>query len=140
MSQTLREAIEAWVEGLGGRGVEVDDLQLPGYARLAEAQETIQDYETARSLAPEFRDHRSEFSEKLRVMIERGLAMPDVEYRSARSAAAELGEPLAARLSDYDAVLTPSATGVPPVGIESTGNALFCECGRSSARRRCRFR
>ncbi len=119
-------AIEAWVEGLGGRGVEVDDLQLPGYARLAEAQETIQDYETARSLAPEFRDHRSEFSEKLRVMIERGLAMPDVEYRSARSAAAELGEPLAARLSDYDAVLTPSATGVPPVGIESTGNALFC--------------
>jgi Asp-tRNA(Asn)/Glu-tRNA(Gln) amidotransferase A subunit family amidase len=119
-------AIEAWVEGLRGRGVEVDDLELPGYERLAEAQETIQDYETARSLAPEFRDHRPEFSEKLRDMIERGLAMPEVDYRSARSAAAELGVPLTARLSDYDAVLTPSATGVPPVGIASTGNPLFC--------------
>ena len=121
-----RVAIEAWVEDARGRGVAVDDLELADYARLAEAQEVIQDYETARSLAPEFRDHRSELSSTLGDAIERGLRMPEHEYAGARAAAAELSGGLMSRLAEYDAVLTPSTTGVPPVGIESTGNPIFC--------------
>lgn len=121
-----RVTIEEWVEGARGRGMAVGEVQLPGYARLAEAQETIQDYETARSLAPEFRDHRSELSSTLRDVIERGLDMAEHEYRGARAVAAELGGGLVSRLAEYDALLTPSTTGVPPVGIESTGDPLFC--------------
>lgn len=111
-------AIEQWVADL-------EQVELPGYARLAEAQELIQEFETARSLAAEL-EHRDLLSEILLRIIERGLEIPEADYRAARAAVVELGAPLVAALAGYDAVLTPSATGVPPVGIESTGDPLFC--------------
>ena len=118
--------IEKWIEEAHARGVRIDHLELPGYARLAEAHETIQLYETARSLSPELRDHEAELSDTLRHKIERGLDLSEGHYGGARSVGAGLSRPLVERLAGYDAVLTPSATGVPPVGIESTGDPLFC--------------
>ena len=113
-------AIEEWVGDL-----RIDEVELPGYRRLVEAQELIQEFETARSLAPEL-EHRALLSESLVCLIDRGLQISEVDYRAARAAAVDPGGPLVSRLTGYDAVLTPSATGVPPVGIVSTGDPLFC--------------
>ena len=113
-------AIEAWVGD-----ARIDEVELPGYRRLVEAQELIQEFETARSLGPEL-EHRALLSESLVSLVERGLRISEADYRSARAAAVDSCGPLVTRLAGYDAVLTPSATGVPPLGIESTGDALFC--------------
>ena len=70
--------------------------------------------------------HRALLSESLVCLIERGLRISEADYRAARAAAVDPGGPLVTRLAGYDAVLTPSATGVPPVGVASTGDPLFC--------------
>jgi Asp-tRNA(Asn)/Glu-tRNA(Gln) amidotransferase A subunit family amidase len=119
-------AIEAWLSAARSAGGEFDTLELPGYAELATAQETIQRYESARSLAPELRDHPEQRSQELRSALHDAAAIPSADYERARAQAAAAGPALIASLRGYDAVLTPSATGVPPLGLSFTGDPLFC--------------
>lgn len=113
-------AISAWLPAL------VDEVSLPGYARLVEAQDLIQRAESARALAPELRDHAAELSEPLRAMLQQGAALSEGDVRAAVAVVAELRPALVEVLRRYDGVLTPSTTGVPPSGRQSTGDSLFC--------------
>ena len=119
-------AIDAWLEAASADGVAIDSIELPGYAELARAQEAIQGYESARSLAPELASSPSGLSDALRAALRGGAAIPPTEYQDHLDRASRLAPALAAALARYDGVLTPSATGVPPVGLEFTGDPLFC--------------
>jgi Asp-tRNA(Asn)/Glu-tRNA(Gln) amidotransferase A subunit family amidase len=115
-----RVAIERAVAGLA------EEVELPDtFTALIEAQAGIQLYEAARALAPEYRRHPELLSDELRDALERGAAITDEGHRRNLRARDELGPPLLEVLAAYDGVFTPSATGVPPLGLESTGNPMF---------------
>ncbi len=105
----------------------IEDVSLPeGFEALVQAQTTIQMAESAVSLAPELDSTPELLSDELRAALIEGAAIPPGRYAAATETAAALGLPLAHALEGFDGVLTPSADGVPPVGLEFTGDPLFC--------------
>src|SRR5262249_55122673 len=78
-------------------------------------------------LRREWEHGRDGLSKALQARIERGRAVPGHEYLAARarvpSFLAALTELFEQR---YDAILTPSAAGTAPKGLESTGDPVFC--------------
>ncbi|HWH12750.1 MAG TPA: amidase [Solirubrobacteraceae bacterium] len=115
-------ALAAW-----DAGACLEDLELPrGFAELVAAQEVIQAFESAESLAEELATHGELLSDALRAALEAGAAIAPDTYATAKRAAAELGPAIGALLAGYDGVLTPSTTGTPPLGLEFTGDPRFC--------------
>jgi amidase len=112
-----REAIDA----LGIQEVQAP----PGFEALTEAQRTIQWFDSARSLADEYEQHPELLSDQLLDALREGRAMPPVLREQAGQTLARFGSPLVRWLEEFDAVLTPSTDGVPPVGLQFTGDPLF---------------
>lgn len=109
------------IEALGIRPVDAPD----GFEALTEAQRTIQWYDSARSLAVEYERHRDLLSPALVEALEEGRAMPATRRDEAEQTLARFGPPLVRWLEGFDAVLTPSTDGVPPLGLDFTGDPLF---------------
>lgn len=89
------------------------------------AQMTIQGYEVARTLGGEFENVPHLLSEALKVEIRRGLAISDHDYGTARDLARAARRRMAELLERYDVLLTPSASGAAPRGLQSTGSPDF---------------
>ena len=122
-----QNAIEAVADGAARAGADVEEIEpTPGFAELVAAQTTIQWAESAANLAAELAESPELLSDEVRAALQEGAAMPAETYGDAKRAAAEHGPPLAALLSGFDGVLTPSASGVPPLGLYFTGDPLFC--------------
>ena len=122
-----RGAIEAVARAAADAGAHVEEIEPPpGFAELVAAQTTIQWAESAVSLAPERSDSPELLSDEVRAALDEGAAMPAARYAEAKRTAAEHAPPLTTLLDRYDGVLTPSASGVPPVGLYFTGDPLFC--------------
>jgi amidase len=116
-----REAIER-VAG----GVSCDEVEIPGwFEELVSAQATLQLYEGARSLAREYEQSREQLSGVLLEALEAGRAVTPRARDDAERIRAELGPELFELLRGFDAILTPSATGVPSLGTHTTGDPLF---------------
>jgi Asp-tRNA(Asn)/Glu-tRNA(Gln) amidotransferase A subunit family amidase len=120
-------AIEAVAAGADSAGARVEEIDPPaGFAELVAAQTTFQWVESAASLAPELSRSPELLSDELRDALEKGAAMAASRYADAQGAVAAFSPPLAGLLDGYDGVLTPSAAGVPPVGLYFTGDPHFC--------------
>jgi Asp-tRNA(Asn)/Glu-tRNA(Gln) amidotransferase A subunit family amidase len=118
----VRAAIDAAVATLAARGATITELDLPAaFDDAIEAQRLIQLVETAHALT---RD-RAHLSAALGAAVDEGLRVPDRDYWRARTCVATAAGPCRAALEGVDAVLTPAATGVPPL-LPSTGDPLFC--------------
>jgi Asp-tRNA(Asn)/Glu-tRNA(Gln) amidotransferase A subunit family amidase len=100
----------------------------PEFATLVESQTTIMLAEIARSLAAEHRDRRDDLSDRLRAIIADGARVGDDDLRAAHAHARRCRALLPEVFADHDVLLTPSAVGEAPVGIDATGDPLF---GRS---------
>jgi Asp-tRNA(Asn)/Glu-tRNA(Gln) amidotransferase A subunit family amidase len=100
------------------------ELELP-FGELDRAATTILFYEMARGLAHEFAHHRPRINPLLAARVEDGAKIPHTEYANAQAYAAECRAKLADLARDFDALLTPSATGEAPLGLESTGNTAM---------------
>ena len=121
-----QQAIEVAVDQLRGAGARIDEIELPAFEALVCAQRTIQFYESAAALAPELESSPSLLSAPLREALIEGAAIEPARYAAARRDAAQLAPALVEIVGQFDGVLTPSATGVPPLGLEFTGDPLFC--------------
>jgi Asp-tRNA(Asn)/Glu-tRNA(Gln) amidotransferase A subunit family amidase len=122
-----RAALTTAVDAAERAGASVEQLTLDDrFLDLVEAQTTIQLYESARSLDEVLRRSPELLSPELRQLLMEGAALPEQRYATARATAADYGPELSAALAGYDGWLTPSATGVAPVGLEFTGSPLFC--------------
>ena len=97
----------------------------PEFAALVESQTTIMVAEIARSLAPEHRDRRDDLSDRLRAIIADGARVGDDDLRAAHAHARRCRALLPEVFADHDVLLTPSAVGEAPVGIDATGDPLF---------------
>jgi Asp-tRNA(Asn)/Glu-tRNA(Gln) amidotransferase A subunit family amidase len=103
-----------------------EELELPDwFDELVSAQATIQLSEGAQSLAWEREHHRAQLSDTLAEILDTGAALPPATRADAERTRSELGPDLTSLIRPFDAVLTPSATGVPPLGTHSTGDPLF---------------
>jgi Asp-tRNA(Asn)/Glu-tRNA(Gln) amidotransferase A subunit family amidase len=119
-----REAFGALAETLGEAVSEVD--LSPGFARAVDFHRIVMEVEMSHNLKRDYEKFGDRLSEKLRSLIERGRGHRGVDYMDAVAAAAPLYASLDEVFNEYDAILTPAAPGEPPVGLESTGNPIFC--------------
>ena len=119
-----RDAFGALVETLGESVMEVD--LSPGFTRAIDFHRIVMEVEMSHNLKRDYEKFGDQLSEKLRNLIERGRTHRGVDYMDAVSAAAPLYASLDEVFNEYDAILTPAAPGEPPIGLESTGNPIFC--------------
>jgi Asp-tRNA(Asn)/Glu-tRNA(Gln) amidotransferase A subunit family amidase len=123
-AQSAIEAAAAAAERAGATVEEAEpDAELKS---LTEAHRTIQWVEGAATLGPELRRVPELLSDELRSALHEGAAIPLGRYLEAQRTARVRSGPVHDVLARFDGVLTPSATGVPPVGLEFTGDSLFC--------------
>jgi Asp-tRNA(Asn)/Glu-tRNA(Gln) amidotransferase A subunit family amidase len=120
----MSEAFDELVAALGERAVTVDLGQ--SFEKTLDLHRVVVDVEMAHYLHRDYEQAGVQLSAVLRGTIERGRAVPAVEYMRAVSAIATLNESLGEVFNEYDALLTPSAPGPAPLGLESTGSSVFC--------------
>lgn len=125
-SPATHDALERAAAALAKAGAQVSDFELPAeFDRVYEAQELIMNFEAARSLAYERFNHADLLSTHLRDTLQEHWVMPRNRYDDAMRLARACRRVFDGLLSDVDVLLTPSAPGEAPKGIESTGSSLF---------------
>jgi Asp-tRNA(Asn)/Glu-tRNA(Gln) amidotransferase A subunit family amidase len=121
-----RSAVESAAQRLAETGTDVTTLELPAdFSILLATHRMIMADDATRAFRTEYDTSRALLSNALRTMIETGLAADPMRVAAGRAMAESCRGALDRIMQDYDAVLTPSAPGEAPLGIESTGNAVF---------------
>jgi Asp-tRNA(Asn)/Glu-tRNA(Gln) amidotransferase A subunit family amidase len=119
-----KEGFAELVETLGDSVVEVE---LPSiFQNAVDLHHTIQDAEVAVNFAPEYENGRDKLSARLREIIEHGQQVTATDYIRALARIPLLNITLDEIFDRYDAILTPAAPGEAPLGLETTGNPIFC--------------
>lgn len=109
------------------RGLGLGEVTLPDEFRgLAGSQATIMDAEVAAALASEHDEHADQLSDELREVLARGRSVPQAALDGARAHVAACRAGLTPAFGGHDALLVPSAIGEAPVGLEATGDPVFC--------------
>jgi Asp-tRNA(Asn)/Glu-tRNA(Gln) amidotransferase A subunit family amidase len=125
-SAAMRNAVETAARIAQDAGAKVAELKLPPLLEDAyEAQFTIQDYETFRSLAFEYDRRREMIGPQLRQQLDRAAAISADEYDAARRTGSRARQLLADAMAEHDVILTPSAPGAAPASLSSTGDPMF---------------
>ena len=124
---SIRDRLEKAAVRLGENGAQVDEVSLPKrFDGLVEAQNTILEVELSCALSYEFENHPDQLSDLLYGFVEQGRAVGMEEYLEAQKLAAECRWESVGLFRDHDVLLAPSVRGEAPVGLESTGDPLFC--------------
>ncbi len=115
----------------------VNEVELPeGFKGIPEWHKIIMESDMATSFSKEYKSFKNKLSNKIVEAIERGQKYTSVEYNDALSKIDAANTYFKQFFHDYDAILTPSATGEAPKGSEFTGNPIFCTiwtyCGMPS--------
>ncbi len=103
------------------------DVHLPSdFQQLAQAQTHIQLAEQAQCLAFERLQHNARLSPRLQGILQSGVAVTTAQYDQAQALLALCRAQLAAVFQDVDVLLAPSAPGAAPLGLDNTGDPVFC--------------
>jgi Asp-tRNA(Asn)/Glu-tRNA(Gln) amidotransferase A subunit family amidase len=125
-SVPMQAAVETAASGAAAAGARVDEIVLPTVFEDAfRAHAIVQDYEAYRSLAFEYDHHREKIGPVLRDQLDRAAALTAEEYDAARRTTKHARKAFADLMVDTDVLLTPSAPGVAPNGLGSTGASIF---------------
>ena len=116
---------------------QVKEIELPeSFAKIPDWHKIIMESDMARSFSGEYKKSKNKLSDKIIEAIERGMKYTSVEYNDALLKIDAANTYFKQFFYDYDAILTPSATGEAPKGLEFTGNPIFCTmwtyCGMPS--------
>lgn len=125
--QATRTSIESCAAAMSQAGAKVSELKLPpAFDSVSENHQRISSFEFARARAWELDHHPEKISAVLRNgRLKHGLAYTFAQYREARAYAERLRLQLDDIFGNYDVILTPSAAGEPPIGLDATGSAAF---------------
>jgi Asp-tRNA(Asn)/Glu-tRNA(Gln) amidotransferase A subunit family amidase len=88
--------------------------------------QTIMRAEMAFSLGGEYTRGKDRMSARLVELIEGGRQVGAVDYQQALMEAEALHDEIDALFDSCDALMLPSAPGIAPAGLESTGDPVFC--------------
>ena len=121
------ETRDGFAELVAHLGERASEVELPESASRAwEWQRTVMEAEMAASYDAEWERGRERLSDSLRAQLERGRAITALEYQKALARMDRVNEALTELYSNYDAILTPSAAGTAPRGLDATGDPAFC--------------
>lgn len=124
--QEMKSAFTDYTLALKEAGFECVNYDLSSiFHELAEAQLTIMALEASRALSEEYTDHCASLSKHTIDLIEKGLSVSLDREVWARNLTARAHYRLQSVFENFDAILTPSAKGAAPVGIENTGDPVF---------------
>ena len=121
-----KETEEAFAELAESLGEAVEQLELPLPGDVLAWHRTLMEAEMAANLDLEWERGRDKLSEPLRALLERGRAVPALEYQRALARIPLLNEVLAEVFGSVDAIVTPAAPGTAPKGLGATGDPSFC--------------
>jgi Asp-tRNA(Asn)/Glu-tRNA(Gln) amidotransferase A subunit family amidase len=128
-SPDTQALLEGTAAALSGKGAAVREIELPAdFDRLFEEQVLIMDYEAAHALAWERFNHPELLSDLMRDALAAAAATPREKYDEAMRHARACRQAFAGMFADCDVLLTPSAMGEAPAGLESCGESLFNRC------------
>ncbi|WP_280152299.1 amidase [Piscinibacter sp. XHJ-5] len=126
LSDDSADMLAATLRRLSAAGAQVSELAWPpGWDTLFDAHFTVQWFETARALEPEWLYRRTQLSPGLVRMLAQGRRIAGDDYRRAREAAATGRAALGDIFAAVDVILAPAAAGAAPRGLRSTGDPLF---------------
>jgi Asp-tRNA(Asn)/Glu-tRNA(Gln) amidotransferase A subunit family amidase len=119
------ETKAAFEELVAALGPAVDTVDLPASLREAwDVHRTIMSVDMAHNLALFFA--HGEPSEAMRKLLAHAKAVSAVDYLAALDQARRITAALAGIFDAYDAIITPTAPGIAPKGLSSTGDPVFC--------------
>lgn len=122
----MQEALSKAADMAANAGFDVGDIAEPeAMAAARDAHATLQDHEAGLACGPDLSRHRESLSQRLVDAIERGQATEPGAYDAARKLAKRGRTAARGLFGEVDILLTPSAPGAAPEGLESTGDARF---------------
>ena len=124
LDEDAKKGFEEIKDELKGK---IDEIELPeGFVDIPEWHKVIMESDMARSFSVEYTKSKHKLSNNIIEAIERGMKYTAVEYNNALSKIDAANIYFKQFFYDYDAILTPSASGEAPKGLKSTGNPIFC--------------
>lgn len=122
--ESTKDAFRELCEAMGDR---VQIIDLPGEMdQVLETHRRIMEPDIAVSYADEYGEDGSALSPQLNDIINRGREVLAVDYAGAKADVVGYQKVLDQIFHQFDAILTPSAPGEAPKGLETTGNPAFC--------------
>jgi len=128
MQPEAAEFIEKAIRQISRRGGLIQDFSLPPeLLGVLAAHRTISSYELARALGTERHYHPAQLSATIREgKIAEGMRYTQQEYVTAQITLESARARMLDLLDGVDVLIAPSANGIAPVGLESTGTPEFC--------------
>jgi len=118
----LDEVFERYISGLGG----LPEVILGGiFDRALDAQALVMNANIWTNLREYSENHQDELQEETVRRITAGREISAEDYISALELRSSLVAALGTLFENYDALITASAPGEAPMGLKSTGNAVF---------------
>ncbi|GAC1343892.1 MAG: amidase [Acetobacteraceae bacterium] len=111
---------------LSRAGAQIEEFGLPQeFSALEAAHTLVMNGESARAMGWELAHFHDKLSPVLRERLDWAMAQPASALVAAQALFRQLQASLGAAMGKYDMLLTPSAPGQAPVGLEWTGDASF---------------
>ena len=117
---STHDAFGELVDVMGDRVEEIDLGAV--YDEVFEWHRIVMEADIAKNMNDDYQRGAEKISPALRHMIERGRKVHAVDYSLALDRIDMFAKAFAPMLEEFDAIITPSATGEAPVGLDSTGN------------------
>lgn len=118
--------MEVTASRLAAAGAAVRRVELPDpFGRLEALQRVMMAEGAAGAFRHEWADHRELLSDRFQKLVRRGLETPAAERADANATVERCRLQLPALFEASEIILTPSAPGEAPVGLQSTGNSVF---------------
>jgi Asp-tRNA(Asn)/Glu-tRNA(Gln) amidotransferase A subunit family amidase len=120
----------AWEQAVKALSVHADscrDVPMPQkFDELIPLQKEVMAFEMAHALSHERLRYRERLSEKLVALMDEGMAISGTRHADNLLRTAEWRLRIDSLFEQHDVLLTPSATGEAPAGLNATGDPLFC--------------
>lgn len=117
----MQDAVTAYASKFGAA-----EIALPEAFTLGiKAQQTVQFRDIARNYGPILDANPDVMSAKLAEVIAIGRTLSDDQYAEALAQREPLYAEFTGLLLDFDAVITPAAAGIAPIGLGATGTPAF---------------
>lgn len=125
--RATEETQAAFAELAGALGDRIVEVEMPASARQSlDWHREIMEAEMAANLDREWDTGRDRLSKSLRDQLERGRGITALDYQRARARISLLNEGFEEIFERCDAIVTPSAPGTAPAGLQATGDPAFC--------------
>jgi len=122
--EATHAGLEQVVEALGNR---VAEINLPSiFDSVWDWQKIVNETDIAANYGDLCARGMDKISSSLRGQLEKGSQTKTVDYLHAQAQRAGLNACLNEIFEDYDALITPAATGEAPKGLDHTGDPMFC--------------